>query len=511
MHDVAERASEGQGGGMAPARTLSLKARVVRGAGWVAGGRGFSAVMQAVKVVVLTRLLTPKDFGLFSIVMLLPDVLDIVSRTGFDVALVQRRDDASAYLNTAWTVQIARGLALAGVVFLVAPAVAAFFEVPQAAAMLRVICISLVVRSWTNIGIIYFRKDLEFHRQFVYDALSSFVATAVAVAIAFYVRSVWAFVWADVAGTSTRFVLSYCVHPYRPRVRLDLAQAAELFRFGRWMLGNSIILFLSNRLDVGFLGRMMGASALGLYQVALRPATTAAMGLVSLSDLVVMPAYAKVQDDTGRLGRAFLDVLEIVASLALPLAVFVALGAREILVGVFGPQWAEASSAARILAAAGFLRAVSGTGSPVFLGSGRPHLNFYMNLTRFAVMAAVIYPLTRFLGIRGTSYAMVFSLAATVPMWARAVAIAGVSWGDVLRRCQPALLLALLVPIGFYAGRLVPSSNVPIALVCEAAGATGMCVLGVWLAGHWFGRGLYPQAVRCLAALREKATLGAAG
>jgi PST family polysaccharide transporter len=104
--------------------------------------------------------------------------------------------------------------------------------------------------------------------------------------------------------------------------------------------------------------------------------------------------------------------------LALPLTVFFVLAAPEIVTGLLGEKWRGVVAPLRLLSVAGFLRALAATGGPLFAGTGRPHLDFWMNLARASAIAAAVYPLTRALGVLGTCTSVVFALVAALPVWA---------------------------------------------------------------------------------------------
>ena len=469
---------------------LSLTARVVRGGVWVFAGKVVGRGLQFVQLVVLARLLTPADFGLFGIVMLAIAVLETFSETGFNAALIQRKDNAEAYLDTAWTVQVIRRLVLAMVLFAGAPVVGWFFQEPRAVPLMRLMSLSVALSGFVNIGIIYFQKELQFHKQVVYDVLTAVVSLIVGVVLAYKLRSVWALIWAGLAGTAAQCALSYCLHSYRPHPRLDRAQAAELFRFGRWMLGSSIVVFVALHGDSAFLGKMLGATALGVYQMAYRIGNLAATEIAYLTNTVMMPAYAKVQDDRARLGRAFLQVFEVVMSLALPLTVFIVLAAPEIVLGVLGSRWQAAIVPIEILAVAGLLRAIAATGGPVFVGTGRPRMSFSLQVVRVSVFAISIYPLTKLFGVAGTCCSIVCGIAATLPVWTRVTGLTGVTWGDLLRRCRLAFLLAALTAVGVCLGETLSADLPLVTLVWEAVIAGAFCIIGALVCARLSAMGL---------------------
>jgi len=481
----------------------SLTSRVVRGAVWVLVGKGASRLLGFVRTVILARLLAPGDFGLFGIVMLAQATLDTFTQTGFGAALIQRKADIKGYLDTAWTVQVIRRLVLAMGVFAGAPLVGWFFVEPRAVPLLRLMSISIALSGFVNIGIIYFRKELQFRRQVAYDVLSYAVGLVVGVFLAFRLRNVWALVWAELAVSASNCVLSYLLHPYRPRLHFEGAQAAELFRFGRWMLASSIVIFLATRGDSAFLGKMLGVAALGIYQVAYHIANAPATEITDVTNAVMMPTYAKLQGDKGRLGRAFLQVFEVVFTLASPLTVFIVLAAPEMVLGIFGSKWQAAIVPIEILAVSGFLVAIAATAGPVFLGTGHPHMDFWMNLCRVGTIAVCIYPLTMLFGVAGTCFSIVLGLAATLPIWASVRGICGLSFFAIIRSMTQGLVLAGLVIIAFLVVRLIGGGFGHLGtLAFQGAAAASVCGVAVLISGKWLNWGVSVFAARAWRSIR---------
>ena len=481
---------------------LALRTRVVRSAGWVFAGRAVLQGLLIVKLVIMARLLGPEDFGLFGFALLALGALNTFTRTGFNSALIQRKDNAESYLDTAWTVHVIRALVLGAAMVGTAPLVATFFGDDRIVPLLRVLSGSVVLNGLVNVGVIYFHKELDFRRQFVLDSARGGTSFVVGVALAFALRSVWALIYAHVAASAVRCLASYVMHGYRPRPRLDRAQAAELFRFGRWVLGSSVVAFLTMHGDDVFLGKRLGPTALGAYQVAYQLSNAPAREIAGLCSTVMMPTYAKVQHQPARLRGAFLEVFELVASAALPLAAFILFAAPELVVGLLGAKWQAAVAPVQVLAIAGFLRALTGTGSPAFVGTGRPHMQFWMNMARLCVIVPTIYPLTKAFGVTGTALSVALGMAAAVPLWARVVPVLGIRWRAMLSAASPAICLCVLAPLGVRLARLLPTASVHLRLGAEVAVGGLFCALGVWLTARWFGRGLYVQGRKLLADLR---------
>ncbi len=458
----------------------SLTARVVTSSIWVFAGRLASRGLQAIKMIVVARLLAPTDLGLFGIVTLTLSAAESFTQTGFQTALIQRRGNSEEYLDTAWTVQVMRGLFLAGALLAAAPLFARFFDEPRVIPLLRVLSAVEAVRGLGNIGVVYFRKELEFHKQVAYEFISSAVALAVVAGLAWHFRNVWALIWGTLVDQSLKTTLSYLFHPYRPRFRFDRERATGLFGFGKWVTDNSIVSFLAMQADRAILGRLLGAAALGVYNVADRIGGLVPTEFMHLTNDVMMPAYAKVQDDKQRLGEAFLEVFGATISVGGPIAVFMILAGSNLVPVILGDQWLAAILPLQVLAAGAFLRCVIGVSSPVFLATGHPHIQFWKTLIRGLVTLGTVYPLTSRHGVAGTSVARVLGVAALSPLFFLAIKIAGVPLRLLIKSALPGLALTAMTALGSVAGTLV-SGDVLLALSAQVAGSalltSGLLVL----------------------------------
>jgi O-antigen/teichoic acid export membrane protein len=300
----------------------ALRKKAIRGGLWVFALRTAQQVLTFVRLIILARILAPTDFGLMGIAAVTMAALDVFSETGFQAALVQKKGDIRRYLDTVWTVSVARGLTLFAIIYISAPYVAAFFMAPKAEAIIRVISLSPLLSAFTNIGIVYFQKDLEFDRQFRYQLAGTTSDFAVSIGLALMTHSVWALVFGLLAGNIARLIASYVLHPYRPKLNLDMKAASELFGFGKWVLGSGVLIFLITQGDNIVVGRLLGVAALGLYQMAYLISNAPATEITQVISQVTFPAYSKIQDNLVRLRQAYLEVLKTTALAAFPLASF---------------------------------------------------------------------------------------------------------------------------------------------------------------------------------------------
>lgn len=390
-----------------PGETLSQ--RTVRSGFWVFSLRIVQQLFGLARLIILARILAPHDFGLLGIALLTMATLETFSQTGFQAALIQKKEDTKSYLDAAWTVLILRGLILFTILYLIAPYAATFFNAPEAKPIIQVIGLSFLLQAFTNIGVIYFQKELEFNKEFVYQFAGTLADFIVAVSAVFILRNVWALVFGLIAGNAVRFIVSYLIHPYRPHLSSDLGKAKELFGFGKWILGSSILIFLITQGDSIFVGKLLGATALGFYQLAYRISNMPATEITHVISRVTFPAYSKLQDDIHKLKEAYLKVLQVTAFLSFPIAGLIFVLAPDFTMIFLGEKWMPMVPAMMVLALCGLKRSIGATRGPIFQGVGKPGIVTKLQFAQLILLAILIYPLTVKWGILGTSLAVLFT------------------------------------------------------------------------------------------------------
>lgn len=357
------------------------------------------------RTIILARVLAPRDFGLFGIALLFLSTVEALTQSGISAALVQRRGDVRPYLDTAWTLQICRGLLLAGLVVLGAPWVARFFTEPATVPLLRAVSLSIVFQSLSNVGAVLLQRELNFKRRFAHLASGTIADLVFSVIGAFVVRNAWALVGGLLARSAVQTLVSYRVHPYRPRVAFLPKHARELMTFGRWVFLSGLVSFLITQGDDLLVGKVLGAASLGLYQMAYRLANLPTTEVSHVIASVAFPAYAEIQGDPERLREGHRDLLGAVALAAFPMAVLTAFLAPEIVPLLLGDGWVGSIASLQILASYGVLRALGSTNGALLSGSGHPRADTVIGVAKLVMMAVLIYPLTIRWGIAGAAVA----------------------------------------------------------------------------------------------------------
>jgi O-antigen/teichoic acid export membrane protein len=320
--------------------------------------------------------------------------LQQLSNLGFHQALIQKQDDIEPYLNTAWTVRLLRGVALFVVVLVVSPFIARFFTEPRAELVTIVLGVSVLLTGLTNIGVVYFKKELEYKQFVLYNTGGSLVNFFVAVLLAVTLENVWALVYGYIAGNVVKVVLSHLVHPYTPSLALDIEKLRELFNFGRWILADSAVNLVTTQADDAIVGRMFGADALGFYQMAYRIANLPVTEVSHVVSSVALPTYSKLQDRPEELRRGFRKVVDYTTLLTFPIAGGIFIIAPEFVSLVLGSDWTPIIPLMRALCALAAVRSIVANFGSLYQATDNPDVMFRLTAlfttTKYVTMLAIL-------------------------------------------------------------------------------------------------------------------------
>jgi len=384
--------------------TGGVAERTVKSGIWVSFSNISHRLLQIVLVIILARLLEPRDFGLMGIALLTIGSLKHLTNLGIDEALIQKKADVvDGYLDTVFTLEILRGLLISGSVFLAAPYIAGFFGEPRAMLIIQVIAFSPLVMSVRNPGIVYFQKDLEFHKLTLYRLSYSVTRFVVGVVYAFISPTVWALVVSYMIADLTRLAVSYLAHGYRPWPDFDLERAKELINYGKWITGGSILYWLYSQGDDVVVGWVLSATSLGFYQVAYQLANAPGTEISGIVRKVMFPSFSKLQGDMDALREAFYRTVQVVTFVAFPAAVGIAVVAPTFVEAFMGRDWLPMVTAMQLLAVNAFLLSLTNTYSPVWKALDRPDYGTKLATVRVVLLAILIYPMTAAFGIEGTA------------------------------------------------------------------------------------------------------------
>jgi len=224
-----------------------IKTRFFVGSAWMIGWRWLQRAIGVVSVVILARLLSPEDFGIVAMAAIVVGLLDTLSSIGVVTALVQSPVMSDEHLNTGWTIRLIQRAVVALALLPAAHLGADYFNDERIVPVIYVGALTVFLGGFENIGVIFFQRDLNFRKDFIYGLIRKLVGFVVTVALAFTLRNYWALVLGTLSANVAGLFLSYAMHSHRPR--LSLSRFKEIWAFSQWLLFSGIIGFIRRKAD----------------------------------------------------------------------------------------------------------------------------------------------------------------------------------------------------------------------------------------------------------------------
>jgi len=385
-----------------------------RAALWMVSFKLLERGLGLISTLILARLLLPKDFGIVAMATSIVALLEIFSSFGMDAVLIQRQDTDRDHFDTAWTLNVLSGCAVAAVIALLALPASYFYREPRLVAVLCVLALTSVVGASENVGVVQFRRQLRFDREFRYLLTKKLVAFAVTVPLALLLRSYWALVLGIFAGRLGGVVYSYLIQPFRPR--FSLRAAPEMLHFSKWLMIQNGLMFLRDRAASFFIGRLAGPAALGTFTVAAEIANMPGTELIAPMNRALLPTYARLAADPPALRREFVASMSGIALLGIPAVAGVALAAPFIVLLALGPRWSAAQPLLEVLALFGISHVLLSNSYSAFIALGKPGLFPRMNALEVGLLLVGLMALSPPYGALGAAWAYVLAALGSLPV-----------------------------------------------------------------------------------------------
>jgi PST family polysaccharide transporter len=421
-----------------------LAERTVVGALWTALSTGAQAVFQLVALVVLARLLSPNEFGLFAATLVVIGFCSIFSELGVGPAIVQRPTLEERHLRVGFTLSLVLSHAIAALVWAAAPAIADFFKLADLAQVVRAACLVFACQGISMVAQSLAQRELRFRWLAGVDAAAFAAGFVVAgPALAWLGFGVWALVGALLTQHCLRMVMLLAGQPHPKRPLLEQRAIGELLYFGGGFTLARIGNYLAGQADKLVVGRWLGAPALGLYSLSYQLITAPALLVGQVLDRVLFPAMALVQLEHTRLARGYRSGIAVCALLILPASVVVAIVAPEIVLVLLGPEWAGVVVPFRILALGMLFRTSYKLSDSVARATGA----VYPRAWRQAIYAGAILTgslIGQLWGVDGVALGVVAAITLNFALMAQlSLRLTGMRWAEFGAAHLPGLALAV--------------------------------------------------------------------
>jgi O-antigen/teichoic acid export membrane protein len=360
--------------------------RTARAAVWSLSATVATRLISLISLAVLARLLAPRDFGLLAFALVYITYVETIGDLGSSLALIywpDRRDDAAQV--TFW-INCVSGFGWFALTLLLAPTIADFFNSPDGAGIVRLLAWSFPIKYLGNTHDALAQKDLRFGARMIPELGLGISKAVISIALAAAGFGGWSLAWGQLGGLAGWTLLLWIAVPWRPSLRFPKDLLGPMLRYGRGMITVNVLAAVVHHIDLAIVGRMLGATVLGIYQMGSRIPDMSLSVIIWGATKVLFPAFSAVHAAGESLKGAYLQAVRYISLLTIPVAAMLVVTAEPLVLALFGAKWTAAIPILQAMAVYSGLRAIGSPAGDVLKASGRSGLLAWLAVIKAAIL-----------------------------------------------------------------------------------------------------------------------------
>ena len=354
-------------------------------------GKYSSLAIHTVSVVVLARLLTPEEIGVYSVGAAAVALAHMLREFGVGNYLVQERDLTQDRIRTAFGVALVIAWVMAAVLFALSGPVSDFYDEPGLRQVLRVLSVTFLLIPFGTPTLALLHRDMAFGRIYVVSVATALAHVTTGITLAALGFGFMSLAWAALAGTVMTVLIAAIYRPSVARLLPGFSEWRRVLSFGSYMSASSIVATIGMSAPDLILGRLLGFTAVGLF--------SRAAGVIQIFNRTVMhavspvmtPAFAAKDRRGDDLLGPYLRGTSYVTVLAWPFFIFLGFMAYPIIRILFGDQWDAAVPIIQILCLGMIFRSLYYFDPSVFIGLGQVRRNLIVILFSTSVFVPLFF------------------------------------------------------------------------------------------------------------------------
>jgi len=372
-----------------------LDSKIRTGVAWSGLAQMGAQFVALVVSVILTRLLSPQDFGLVGMVLVFTNFASVFADMGFGVALVQKLDVTQHHKNAVFWISIVIGAVTTLIMAAAAPLIASFYNVPEVQPLAVAISLIFFINAFATVKVALLQKAMDFRKIAAAQLTSTVISGLVALYLAFSGFGVWSLVAMYIASAIVNVAVLWMITPWRPDFSLQWHALKDLSKFTMNLLGFSVFNYWTRNGDNLLVGRFVGSAALGIYarsyQILLLPVSQVS-GVITN---VMFPAFSAIQKDVERVKDMYLKSISVISLVTFPLTLGLLVVSQSFVLALFGDKWAEMIPILQVFCLLGLIQSIGTTVGWIYQSQGRTDIMF-----RWGLVSGTIFIISFVVGLR---------------------------------------------------------------------------------------------------------------
>jgi len=376
---------------------------------WTALQKYSTMFIHFISGIILARLLTPHDYGCIGMLMIFVVLAEVFIDAGFGSALIQKKRPTQEDYSTVFWFNICMSVLLYAVLYVSAPAIARFYDIPLLCDVLRVQGVILFIYALNVIQRNQLKKKLNFKVLSIITISTSITALVVTILMAYHGFGVWALVAQNIITAAIPALVFWLFIKWRPIWTFSWQSFKELFGFGFYMFLTHLVNRFVQQLQGLLIGKFYSASTMGYYSKAAGTEKLASLSISSVMTQVTYPLYAEVQDDKDKLSNMIHRITMTLSYVTFPLMFILLLCAKPIFVFLYSDRWLHSVPYFQVLCIAGLAGCLQSVNLQSIAAIGKSKEMFLWTvLKRIAGVGFVVFGLVCF-GMKGLLVGVVFN------------------------------------------------------------------------------------------------------
>jgi O-antigen/teichoic acid export membrane protein len=382
----------------------SLKKRAINGAIWTIACFGGSYILRFGNNLILTRLLQPEFFGLMALVNTLRMGLELFSDIGISQNIVNsKRGDETTFLNTAWTLQIIRGVVIWLLCILISFPIAHFYNEQRLMWLIPIVVFSTVFDGFSSTSIHTLHRQMELRKLSLYELVLQIAYFCTLIFLVWRIPSIWTLAFGTWVPAIYKLFTSYWLIPkYSNKLQWDKNAVKEILSFGKWMFVASTLMFAAEQADYFVLGKLLSFKMLGVYIIAWTLASIPREIIKQLSHRVIFPTICKQADLPRSILRAKILPQRQIILLGFGIILAILITTGDLVVSIlYDNRYTDAAWMMPILCCGMWFSLLFYTTSPALLAISKPLYSAQSNFARFGIITLAVPLVYQSFGVIG--------------------------------------------------------------------------------------------------------------
>lgn len=317
----------------------SLRKEAIKGVFWSIAERFSVQGVQFLVMIIIARILSPKDYGMIGMLAIFIAVSDTLISSGFSQALIRKQNRTECDNSTVFYFNIVVSILLYTILYSIAPLVATFYNEPELCPVMRILCLLIIIFSFGVVQRAILSSNIDFKTQTKASAIAALTSGGLGIYLAYAGYGVWTLVFQQLTNASLNTLLLWYFSPWRPKWTYSWQSFHELFAFGSKLMVVGLIDTIYNNLFQLIIGKIYSANSLGHYSRARHFAEFPSQNITTILQRVTYPVLCKIQDEDERLAVNYRKMLKLSAFVMFPLMTGLAAISETFIEVILGTKW----------------------------------------------------------------------------------------------------------------------------------------------------------------------------